>query len=453
MKIMYNYEQSIQKQILSFSCFDPIGNQGGVSKVIREHMQLFQDAGYCYALLFPIAKIKTRLWGNLINSEFRSLIATGDVCDRISREGALTPLKRKKQSSETEKCGIVEIHLHHLMRMNLNEVAAIVGMCDVPVKFFIHDFYSLCPSINFIDSEGKYCGDSPMSEEKCCHCALYKNASRHRERIGKFFQSLEDRLTVIAPSEYALSVWLRSFKEIKCHTRVVPLQKSEGSYAGNHGVRAADEPLRIAYVGSCVALKGYVQWKTAVAACLKEKRNYRFYVFGDAKERADGVTNVSVNVSKVPTDMVDKLRKYEIDVAIINSIWGETYSYTLHECLAANAYIVTNKLSGNVAANVHDRGNGIVLERPDDLADFLLCEEALRSRVLRFREKCSPPDRMVPNADIVNLVSSTAQISKGAIANTWQSRGIFLQKILHCLYTKFMTIGYRIARYMKGVSV
>lgn len=202
----------MQNKILSFSCFDPIGNQGGVSKVIREHMRLFQDAGYCYALLFPIAKVKTKLWGNLINNEFQTLISTEDVCDRIAKEG-----------------GIVEIHLHHLMRMNLDDVTKIVDLCKVPVKFFVHDFYPCCPSINFMDCTGKYCGDSAVSEGKCRHCAMYKSASGHWERMEKFFQRLEDRLTVVAPSQYALSVWLKSFGEIKCHTKVMPLQKDRKS--------------------------------------------------------------------------------------------------------------------------------------------------------------------------------------------------------------------------------
>lgn len=444
---MHNYESKIQNQILSFSCFDPIGNQGGVSKVIREHMRLFLDAGYCYALLFPIAKVKTRLWGYLINNEFQSLISTGDVCDRIAKTGALmSPGERRG----TEECGIVEIHLHHLMRMNLDEVTEIVDLCKVPVKFFVHDFYSCCPSINFMDSAGKYCGDSAVSEDKCCRCALYESASRHWERMNDFFQKLEDRLTVVAPSQYALSVWLKSFGEIKCYTKVMPLQKEEGFYAGNCGIRKADEPLRIAYVGSCVAMKGYVQWKTAVAACMKEKNNYRFYVFGDAKEKIDGVTNISVNVSKVATDMVDKLREHEIDVAIINSLCGETYSYTFHECLAANAYIVTNRFSGNVAAKVLDKGNGTVLESPDDLADFLIGEEMLRSCILYFREKSSPPDRMVPNADIVKMVSGTAEALKGA--NTGNIKVIFPLKISQRLYAKVLTAGYRIARYIKEVS-
>lgn len=423
----------MQNKILSFSCFDPIGNQGGVSKVIREHMRLFQDAGYCYTLLFPIAKVKTKLWGNLINNEFQTLISTEDVCNRIAKEG-----------------GIVEIHLHHLMRMNLDDVTEIVDLCKAPVKFFVHDFYSCCPSINFMDCTGKYCGDSAVSEEKCRHCAMYKSASGHWERMEKFFQRLEDRLTVVAPSQYALSVWLKSFGEIKCHTKVMPLQKAEGVYAGNRGIRKADEPLRIAYVGSCMAMKGYAQWKTAVAACMKEKKNYRFYILGDAKEKIDGVTNISVNVSKVATDMVDKLRKHEIDVAIINSLCGETYSYTFHECLAANAYIVTNRFSGNVAAQVLDKENGTVLESPDDLTDFLICEETLRSCFPYFREKSSPPNRMVPNADIVKMVLGTAESLKGA--NTGHIKVFPPLKILLRLYAKFLTAGYRIARYIKEVS-
>lgn len=97
-----------------------------------------------------------------------------------------------------------------------------------------------------------------------------------------------------------------------------------------------------------------------------------------------------------------------------------------------------------------DKGNGTVLESPDDLADFLIGEETLRSCFLYFREKSSPPDRMVPNADIIKMVSGTAETLKGA--NTGHLKVFSPLKILLRLYAKFLTIGYRIARYIKEVS-
>lgn len=430
LKEMENSKRGFQKQILSFSCFDPIGNQGGVSKVVREHTQMFLNTGYCYTLLFPIAKIRTKLWGNVTNGKFQSLIATDDLYEIISKNGILT-----------------EIHLHHFMRMDIDAVAEIVGKYDVPVKFFVHDFHSICPSINFIDSEGKYCGDSPINEAKCSHCTIYRSARQHHERIRKFYKDLKDRLTVVAPSGYALSVWLKAFKEIQCRTAVVPLQKMEGLYERNHCTRKSNEPLRIAYVGSCVALKGYAQWKAAVADCLNEKRNYRFFVFGNMHQKINGVMAVPVNVKKNPTDMIDKLRKYEIDVAVLNSICGETYSYTFHECFAANIYVITSRISGNIEANVRNRENGVVLERPDDLADFLLCEDELRSHVLQFQEKCLSPERLVPNEDIVKMTSDMErQNPMETIVMKRYSGYIF------SLYKQFMTIGYRAVRFLKEVS-
>ena len=60
--------------------------------------------------------------------------------------------------------------------------------------------------------------------------------------------------------------------------------------------------------------------------------------------------------------MVRALASQNIDVAILWSVWPETFSFTAHEALAAGTVIVTSEDSGNSADRVRRFDRGIVFE-------------------------------------------------------------------------------------------
>ena len=61
--------------------------------------------------------------------------------------------------------------------------------------------------------------------------------------------------------------------------------------------------------------------------------------------------------------MVESLRWNQIDVALLWSTVAETFSFTMHEALAAGCFILTNPNSGNIQDYVHHHPEcGLVLE-------------------------------------------------------------------------------------------
>jgi glycosyltransferase involved in cell wall biosynthesis len=431
-------------QILAITCFDPIGNQGGVSKVVREHEKMFLASGYSYCALFPIAKIRAEYWGYTVDGEFRSLLRTNELIRQIAKNRALTG--NPKKASISNKVALKEIHIHHFMRIQIERLETLLAACDAPVKFFVHDFYAMCATVNFIDANGNYCGDAAASNEKCDDCAYYPNTRKHAEKVRRLFQSIGERLTVIAPSEYALSVWQNSFGDLGCKVKVVPHQFPEGIYADNNKVKSFGEPLNIAYVGGSYPHKGYSQWLTAIKRCIEKKKKYQLFILGKTKDKIKRVTAVNVDVSKNPNDMICKLREYKIDVAVLNSIWGETYSYTYFESLAANAFIVTNKNSGNIANCVKAQRNGLVMENPNDLADLLDEEYFLRSAVAEFKVKSEAPLDLKPNNEITKICKTHKEVNFIPIAEL-TSNGIFDN-----FTTILLGFGYRIARAIKALT-
>ena len=77
---------------------------------------------------------------------------------------------------------------------------------------------------------------------------------------------------------------------------------------------------------------------------------------------------VSVSLED-PRAMQRAIEDLQIDVAVIWSIFRETFCLAAYEAVAAGAAIVTGPDSANVAAFVADEGHGLVLEDEAALAE------------------------------------------------------------------------------------
>jgi Glycosyl transferases group 1 len=126
-------------------------------------------------------------------------------------------------------------------------------------------------------------------------------------------------------------------------------------------------PARVAFLGVPAVHKGWDVFLELVRRSAAGG-NYRFYHFGDGRHRAPGVECREVSVAQnQPLAVVDALRAEAIDVALLWSLWEESFSYTAHEALSAGAAIITNENSGNIACVVRTSGEGLVLSDEDEL--------------------------------------------------------------------------------------
>ena len=99
--------------------------------------------------------------------------------------------------------------------------------------------------------------------------------------------------------------------------------------------------------------------------------------------RIPGVNNIPVSfLDEGPDAMVKALRECQIDIAFLWSIWPETYSFTLYEAFAANCFVVTNSMSGNIAEQIRNNSRGIVFNDEAEMRLFfnnlLRVKEAIR---------------------------------------------------------------------------
>src|SRR5690606_13747163 len=107
---------------------------------------------------------------------------------------------------------IALLHVRHVAWHGLG-LASVAKSIGVPVVYSLHDFYSLCPSLNLLDDQLRHCGGRCTPGEGACQVSLWKPGQlpplkhafvgRWREMFDAFMDDC-DRLVTTAPSAAAL---------------------------------------------------------------------------------------------------------------------------------------------------------------------------------------------------------------------------------------------------------
>lgn len=389
----YDYSR---KYILSISFCDYRVNTGGVPKVIAEHQKMFLDAGIGYIYLFPIKKLICHdqvmifcFWGMIIDGKFAGVFSIRQVLKNIycwQQNGAT----------------LLEVHLHHLIYMNLKHVKKLLEYINnVQIRFFVHDYYTICIGYNLLKNGKEYCGSEGINQQKCFDCKYYKRSLKIEPRIRNLLLESSKRLIVIAPSQVAKDIWCNSYPELTSKAIVIPHQVLEGKYNKrniNHN------KIRVAFIGNPATLKGSDTWQKLVE--LNSEDSYEFYEFHNGKPLSTKVNHIPVCVrSENLNSMIEALRDNEIDVVLLWSIWQETYSYTYFESYAAHAYVITNPISGNICNMVQKNLNGCICHNEQELFKLFKNKDYLRLMISEFNNgDILGPERVIPNNMILRLV-------------------------------------------------
>jgi hypothetical protein len=156
-------------------------------------------------------------------------------------------------------------------------------------------------------------------------------------------------------------------------------------------VAAADDaPLRIAHLGSASFHKGWHIFERLACAHANDAR-YEFVHLGLGSMPSQRYACDPVRVTGQRRDaMIDAVVRNRIDVAIIWSLWPETFCFTVHEALAGGAFVVTRRGSGNVWLAVEENAphQGCAVDDEDGLSRLFETGEirtfAARSTKRRF---------------------------------------------------------------------
>lgn len=373
--------------ILALSQDDYTKNVGGVQLRIMDEQIAVNDHGVNYLHVYPCVPknilvfdegpfiVGARLDGKAIG------FADGDVF--------LTALK----SVAGKRLG--EIRMHHTMGYSYEFLARLLQQTTAQkVRFWLHDFFSICPSYYLLRNNVEYC-HAPAIDSNSCHICVYHDVRRRQQEA--FHQLFKNHaMDVVAPSEFALALWQDRFPSkthpgtVRAHAELISTERLEGAEPG--------KLLRIGFIGHPVFHKGWPVWLRLTDALGQDPR-FRFYLFSSNSGRDGNFRQVRVSVTHEDrSKMVRTLEANRIDVAFLWSICPETFSFTLYESLAADCYVVTSKDSGNIQDYLtRNPGHGLILQSEEELLAVFSSGE-ITARVSSYKKASRPKPELVFNA-------------------------------------------------------
>lgn len=242
----------------------------------------------------------------------------------------------------------------------LKNVRETAGKNNIPVKMLFHDFFAVCPTINLLGNDDKYCA---LPECAVCNQCLKDNKSLQALDYGTIEQWREE-WKIFLQSCVEVVVFSNSTKEIAENAfgkldniSIIPHQigympqiEKENKTTGT---------LNIGLLGVLTKHKGGEIVAELVKKIEKENLNIRVKLIGTSC--VDIESQVFSQTGMYTRGSIPRLTlENDIDVFLIPSIWPETFSYTTEEIMKMGMPIMCFDI-GAPAERVKKYEKGIII--------------------------------------------------------------------------------------------
>lgn len=267
---------------------------------------------------------------------------------------------RKMLETIIDGLGITTVHVHHM----IGHYFDVVDVCrekHVQSIITLHDFYSLCPTINLLYMNKEYCME--MKNKDCVNCLkdkmdvqnnIVKNWQVH---WGQFLQKFDQ---VIVPSNSTKEIIENVHTYINCEVieHGIDLERNTALERNEKDV------FNVAFVGVMLPHKGSKVLEYFVKHC--KHRNIKFHLFGIAHSDLlkKNHSNYEYHGVYKRNELPRLLKENKIHLVCNLSIWPETYSYTLTETIACGVPVLSYNI-GAVGERILKNGFGWILENKD----------------------------------------------------------------------------------------
>jgi hypothetical protein len=233
------------------------------------------------------------------------------------------------------------VEIHHILGMN-PAVLDLPGRLGAPYEVFLHDYSWICPRITLVAGDRRYCGEPELA---ACERCVSINGSLIEEDISvadlrtRSARTLAGAARVIVPTRDVARRLARYFPRLK---PVVSPWEPE-PIAARPPRREADALIRVAVLGAIGEHKGYAR----LLDCARDARSrdlpLEFVVMGHTEDDHPLFETGRVFVTgRYEEDEVAALLEREAcDVALLPSVWPETWCYALTHLMASGLPIVT----------------------------------------------------------------------------------------------------------------
>ena len=227
----------------------------------------------------------------------------------------------------------------------------------------MHDFFSVCPSLYLLDKDEKYCG-VPKELSVCETCI-----QGHKNIFNQCFESMEKwraEWNLFLSECDEIIAFSENSKELECRAYNVndkiivrPHQVSD-IHPVDKKIKKT-KTLNIGLLGNLIKHKGSVVIEEMLKLIRKEHYDVRIILIGPDMENI-GDKDLIVTGHYRKEDVPDLIRKYDIDIFFIASIWPETFSYTTEEIMKMQMPIAVFDL-GAPAERVKNYDKGLIISK------------------------------------------------------------------------------------------
>jgi len=261
--------------------------------------------------------------------------------------------------------GVGHIHLHHLIGFPQRMIAFLPLLCremNCQYDVTVHDYFFICPSINLVYDSNKFEGNPGVETSE--DWARHHPTPAGRTPIWLWRELHETLLrqarNVYVPSEDCGERMAHYFSEVAWHLRPHPDSMAQ---APNLFVpHRPSEPLQVAVIGRMSEHKGSSVLLAMAQNAKERKLPIQFHVFGEADQASAlrKTDHVTIHGAYEEEEIYDLLAKTRCHIALIPSVWPETYCYTLSIAYNAKIYPVCFNM-GAPAERIRNVGWGHVL--------------------------------------------------------------------------------------------
>lgn len=255
---------------------------------------------------------------------------------------------------------VLRLVVHHLLGHSTEAVANLADAARVrEVPFWLHDFFSLCPSYTLRRNELVFCGAPDASSNACGLCVFGQNRVAHQARIAAFFDAVP--VMAVAPSVVTANFWSEKSNLTVRRLATIPhvvLDEHPREEAKHLNLGA---PITVGFLGAPLPQKGWTVFAELMSRY--SDLGIRFVVCSASRPGLgeDDWQRVHVTAD-YPDAMSRTVEQAGIDIVVHWATWPETFSFTTYEAMSAGAWVVTNPGSGNVQATVAATGRGAIVD-------------------------------------------------------------------------------------------
>jgi GT2 family glycosyltransferase len=296
-----------------------LGLTGGVERFVAERAAYWRGAGARVLILRPGAKGSAEI---VVHEQ-------PEIADLLYAESDAGEL-----AETLGFCGIEQIEFHHFLDLPPRLVEAVLGL-NIPYNVYIHDYAWLCTRVTMLTSDVRFCAEPPL--EACARCGASEDARIEpaisipalRRRSGTW---LREARSVIAPSRDTQQRIERYFPGLA--VEVAGWEAPTDAPPSQVAPRAVT---KVAVIGAIGEHKGYNVLKSCAEDAAARALPLEFVTIGFTEYDPPLVATGKVFVTGQyqEPELAELIAREAPDLALIPSIWPETWCFALTAALRA----------------------------------------------------------------------------------------------------------------------